>query len=151
MGEATMSRICNGCFAALLGGALLAASAARALDADEAIGFERTPPRLAFVDGEVSFFRPGAGDWAPAQVNTALAAGDELFTGDAANLELQVGPSAFVRAGERTQLSLTSLEPDFLQLRVTEGHLSLDLRSRRASQAIEIDTPNAAFTVEQTG
>lgn len=24
-----------------------------------------TPPRLAFVDGEVSFWRPGAEDWAP--------------------------------------------------------------------------------------
>ena len=35
-----------------------------------------TPPRLAFMNGEVSFWRPGSEDWAPAQVNTALAAGD---------------------------------------------------------------------------
>ena len=27
-----------------------------------------TPPRLSFVDGEVSFWRPGAEDWAPAQI-----------------------------------------------------------------------------------
>ncbi len=131
--------------------ALLTASAAWSLESDEEIGFERTPPRLGFIDGEVSFWRPGAGDWAPAQVNTALAAGDELFTGDAANLELQAGTAAFVRAGENTQFGLTSLEPDFLQLRVTEGYVSLDLRSRKESQTIEIDTPNAAFTVERTG
>jgi len=138
-------------FVGVLCGALLAAPSARSLESDEEVGFERTPPRLGFVDGEVSFWRPGAGDWTPAQVNTALAAGDELYTGGAANLELQVGAAAFVRAGENTQLGLTSLEPDFLQLRVTEGHVSLDLRNRKTSQTIEIDTPNAAFTVEHTG
>jgi hypothetical protein len=150
MGE-TMSKRIPGPVLCALFVALLAAGPARPLDGDEEIGFERTPPRLAFIDGEVSFWRPGAGDWAPAQVNTALAAGDELFTGGAANLELQVDAAAFVRAGENTQLGLTGLEPDFLQLRVTEGHVSLDLRSRSASQTIEIDTPNAAFTIEKTG
>ena len=80
---------------------------------DEALGFERTPPRLSFTDGEVSFLRPGADDWTPARVNTALAAGDELYTAQSANLELQIGARAFVRAGENTQLGLTSLEPDF--------------------------------------
>jgi hypothetical protein len=131
--------------------ALLAARA-EALEAeDEALGFERTPPRLGYLDGDVSFWRPGAGDWSPARVNTALAAGDELYTSGDANLELQVGPSAFVRAGEATQLTLSSLEPDFLQLRLTEGRLSLDLRRLKASQTIEVDTPNAAFTVEHTG
>jgi len=147
----TMSRRNSGWVVGVLCGALLAAPAAWSEESEEEIGFERTPPRLGFVDGEVSFWRPGAGDWTPAQVNTALAAGDALYTGDAANLELQVGAAAFVRTGENTQLGLTSLEPDFLQLRVTEGHVSLDLRSRKTSQTIEIDTPNAAFTVEHTG
>jgi hypothetical protein len=136
--------------AALCAGLLAAPATALALDPD-AIGFERTPPRLSFLDGEVSFFRPGAGDWAPAQVNTPLAAGDQLYAGDDANLELQIGAGAFVRAGDETQLALTTLEPDFLQLRLTGGRLSLDLRSRKASQTLEIDTPNAAFTVEQNG
>jgi len=131
--------------------ALLAAGApARAAD-NEALGFERTPPRLSFVDGEVSFFRPGAQDWAPASVNTALAAGDELYAADGANLELQIGPRAYLRAGEETQLALASVEPDFLQFRVTEGHVSLDLRTVEASQTLELDTPNAAFTIEQSG
>jgi len=130
---------------------LLAARAASPAQSDELVGFERTPPRLSYSDGEASFWRPGAGDWTPARVNTPLAAGDQLYTGDAANLELQIGAGAFVRAGEATQLGLTSLEPDFLQLRVTEGRLSLDLRSRRASQTLEIGTPNAAFTIEHNG
>jgi len=135
----------------LCAGVLAAGAPARAQDDDEAIGFERTPPRLSFTDGEVSFLRSGAEDWTPARVNTALAAGDELYTDARANLELQVGARAFVRAGENTQLGLTSLEPDFLQLRVTMGHVSLDLRSLKTGQSFELDTPNAAFTVERSG
>ena len=129
---------------------LAAARPSRAQD-EAALGFERTPPRLSFTDGEVSFLRPGGEDWSPALVNTALAAGDELYTAQGANLELQIGARAFVRAGENTQLGLTSLEPDFLQLRVTSGHLSLDLRSLKTGQGFEIDTPNAAFTIERSG
>jgi hypothetical protein len=118
---------------------------------DEALGFDRTPSRLSYVDGEVSFLRPGADHWTPARVNTPLAPGDELYASKDANLELQVGARAFVRAGERTQLALTSLEPDLLQLRLTEGQVSLDLRSLKTGQTFEIDTPNAAFVVEHSG
>jgi hypothetical protein len=134
-----------------LAAALVASSApARAQD-DDAIGFERTPPRLSFSDGEVSFWRPGAEEWTQARVNTALAVGDELFTDVNANLELQIGARAFARAGENTQLGLTTLEPDFLQLRITSGHMSLDLRSLKSGQTLELDAPNAAFTVERSG
>jgi len=118
---------------------------------DERIGFERTPPRLSLVDGDVSFFRSGAEEWTPARVNTALAAGDELYSDDRANLELQIGVRAFARAGQRTRLGLTSLEPDFLQLRVTAGDVSLDLRSLSSGQSFELDTPHAAFSVERSG
>jgi hypothetical protein len=133
-----------------LAGLLVAGAPVRAA-VDDALGFERTPPRLSFIDGEVSFFRPGAQDWAPASVNTPLAAGDELYAAEGANLELQIGSRAYVRAGEETQLALTSVEPDFLQFRVTEGHVSLDLRSVEASQTLELVTPNAVFTIERSG
>ncbi|MGH7348196.1 MAG: DUF6600 domain-containing protein, partial [Candidatus Rokuibacteriota bacterium] len=128
----------------------LGIGAARAAESEEdAIG--ATPPRLSFADGEVSFFRPGAQDWAPAQVNTALAPGDELYTGHRGNLELQVGARAFVRAWGDSQLGLVNHEPDFLQIKVTSGHVSLDLRSIDAGRTVEIDTPHAAFTIERAG
>jgi hypothetical protein len=114
-------------------------------------GFDRTPPRLGLVDGPVAFWRNGAADWASAQVNSALAAGDRLATGSGGNLELQIGPRAFVRAGSETQLGLDSLEPEFLQFRVISGTASLDLRSLPPGQTVELDTPNAAFTVEHPG
>ena len=111
----------------------------------------RTPPRLSYADGEVSYFRPGAQDWAPAQVNTALAPGDELYTGNRGNLELQVGARAFVRAWGDSQIGLVNHEPDFLQIKVTSGHVSLDLRSVDPGRTVELDTPHAAFTIERAG
>jgi hypothetical protein len=109
------------------------------------------PPRLRFIDGDVSFWRPGAEDWAPATVNTPLAAGDSLYTGDDGNLELQAGPSAFVRAGAGTDLSLTALETDLQQFKLTTGHVAVDARRLPRGQAIEVDTPNGALTIDHPG
>ena len=110
-----------------------------------------TPPRLSFMNGEVSFWRPGAGDWTPAAVNTALAPGDSLYAGKAANLEVQIGARAYVRAGETTQLALENHEPDFLQFKLGAGHLSLDLRGLPSGHTFELDTPQAAFTIDRLG
>src|SRR5213594_653358 len=111
----------------------------------------RTPPRLSYVDGEASFWRPGASEWAPAQVNTALAPGDETYTGNRGNLELQVGTRAFVRAWGDTQVGLSNQDADFLQFKVTNGHVSIDLRSLDQGQTVELDTPHAAFTIDHPG
>jgi uncharacterized protein DUF6600 len=118
---------------------------------DELATVARTPPRLSFADGQVSFWRPGAQDWTQAQVNTPLAPGDQLYTGSPGNLELQIGGRAFVRGWANTQLGLENQEPDFVQLKVTAGHASFDLRTLEPGRTVEVDTPNAAFTIEHTG
>jgi len=110
-----------------------------------------TPPRLAYAQGPVSFWRPGAADWAPAQVNTPLVPGDELYTGHEGLLELQVGGRAYVRAWGDTQLGLPNQEPDFLQLKITTGHATLDLRTVEPGRSVEIDTPHAAFAIDSPG
>jgi hypothetical protein len=110
-----------------------------------------TPPRLSFVDGQVSFWRPGAQDWTQGQVNTPLAPGDQLYTGSPGNLELQIGARAFVRAGANTQLGFENQEPDFLQFKVTAGYVGFDVRTLEPGRTLEVDTPNAAFLVEHNG
>src|SRR5262249_4268272 len=148
-----MTTIAYRCVALLLGvvllGSPLAASAAtpppQAPSPEAPIG--RMPPRLSYVDGEVSFWRPGATDWAPAQLNTALAPGDETYTGNHGNLELQVGARAFVRSWGDTQLGLVNQEPDFLQLKITAGHLSLDLRTVQPGRTVDVDPPRAPVTL----
>ncbi|MBI3106605.1 MAG: hypothetical protein HYY95_13735, partial [Candidatus Rokubacteria bacterium] len=112
---------------------------------------EATPARISYINGDVSFWRPGASEWTPARVNTPLAPGDSLYTGPTGNVEVQIGARAFVRAAEGTQLGLDNQEPDFVQFSVTAGHAGLDLRELAPGQTIELDTPNAAFTIERTG
>ena len=131
----------------LLTGVAVAADA----PAPEATPSDRTPPRLSFVDGQVSFWRPGAQDWAQAQVNTPLAPGDELATASPGNLEVQIGARAFVRAWANTQVGLANQEPDFLQFKVTTGSASFDLRTIEPGHTVEVDTPHAAFTIERAG
>jgi hypothetical protein len=110
-----------------------------------------TPARISYINGDVSFWRPGAAEWTLARVNTPLAPGDSLYTGPNGNVEVQIGPRAFVRAAEGTQVGLDNQEPGFVQFRVTAGRASLDLRELARSQTVELDTPNAAFTIERTG
>jgi hypothetical protein len=112
---------------------------------------DRTPPRLSYADGQVSFWRPGAQDWAQAQINTPLAPGDELYTGSPGNLELQIGSRAFVRGWANTQIGLANQEPSFLQFKVTTGSASFDLRTLEPGTTVEVATPNAAFTIEHAG
>jgi hypothetical protein len=122
-----------------------------ALAAEAPAPDDRTPPRLSFVDGQVSFWRPGAQDWAQAQVNTPLAPGDELATASPGNLEVQIGARAFVRAWANSQVGLANQEPDFLQFKVTTGTASFDLRTIEPGHTVEVDTPHAAFTIERAG
>jgi hypothetical protein len=110
-----------------------------------------TPPRLATMDGDVSFWRPGADDWAPAQVNTALAAGDRLYTGSGGAVGLELAQRAWVRVDADTEISLASLETGYLQLELTSGRAALDLQRLPAGQRVEVDTPNGAFMIDRAG
>jgi hypothetical protein len=110
-----------------------------------------SPPRLAYIDGEVSYWRPGAEEWARAQPNLALAEGDALYAGERSNLEVQFGPRSFVRADEDTQLSLVAQEARRIQFSVTTGRASFDLRSIEVGDILEVSTPNAVFVIDQAG
>ena len=128
------------------------AAAAEAADTREPqTESDQTPPRLSFADGQVSFWRPGAQDWAAAQVNTPLAPGDELFTGSPGNLEVQIGSRAFVRGWANTQVGLANQEPSFLQFKLTTGSAAFDLRTIEPGTTVEVATPNAALTIEHPG
>ena len=120
-------------------------------EADDSQNPAPTPARLSYTNGEVSFWRPGGDDWAPAQVNTPLAPGDQLYTGNRGNLEVQIDSRSFVRAWGDSQLGIENHEPDFLQIKVAAGHVSLDLRSLDGGRTVELDTPAAAFTIERPG
>jgi hypothetical protein len=121
---------------------------------DAAAERERTPPRLAYTHGQVSFWRPGAEDWGPAQVNTPLAPGDLLYAAPGGTVELQVGARAFARAGggpSGAELGLDRLEPDYLQLRLASGTLSFDVRELPPGDRVDVNTPDGVLTIERAG
>ncbi len=109
------------------------------------------PLRLSYIEGDVSFWRQGAEDWVEARLNTPLAAGDELFIERDSDLELQMGSSAFVRADDDTHLTLVNQASDFIQFKITSGSVSFDLRSLPSGYTVEVDTPNAVFTIDSVG
>jgi hypothetical protein len=129
--------------------ALEAQDSGQLLSPEDAIG--RTPARLSFVDGQVSFFRPASQDWVQAQVNMPLSPGDQLYTGSPGNLEIQTGARAFVRGWANTQIGLENHEPGYIQFKVTAGHAAFDLRTLESGQTLEVATPNAAFTIDRAG
>jgi hypothetical protein len=142
-----------GRFTTLLLGLVLVLGIAPGVLADEpdAEPTGLTPPRLSYVEGEASFWRPGDEQWAAAQLNTPLAPGDELSTGHRGNLEVQVGGRAFVRAWGNTRLGLAEQGPDFLRLTVTAGYVAVDARGLAPGQSLEIGSPHAALTIDTPG
>ena len=109
------------------------------------------PLRLSYLEGDVGFWRNGAEDWTDARINTPLAAGDALYVDGDGTLELQLGSRAFIRASDDTELSVVNQTMDFLQVKVTSGRVSFDLRSLPTGYSIELNTPNAVFTIERAG
>jgi len=110
-----------------------------------------SPLRLSYAEGDVSFWRAGTPDWVAAQLNTPLTVGDALYVGSDGDLELQVGNRAFVRADDETQFSLINQTQDFIQVKVTSGRVSFDLRMLPTGFTVEADTPNAVFTIDHVG
>ncbi|MDD5366072.1 MAG: hypothetical protein PHR30_12085 [Gallionellaceae bacterium] len=110
-----------------------------------------TPPRLSYLDGDVSFLRSGGEDWLAARPNIPLAIGDEIYAGEGANFELQIDARAFVRGDELTQIALVNQEHNYLQFRVTTGRVSLDLNRIDPGMIVEVATPDAVFTIAHEG
>lgn len=110
-----------------------------------------TPPRLSYIDGQVSYWRQGTEEWAGTRVNLALAEGDALYAAKRSNFEVQFGSRNFVRADEDSQLTLVNQEADFIQFKVTSGLVSFDIRDMKVGDRVELDTPNAVFVIEQPG
>jgi hypothetical protein len=136
--------------AGLLAGALLLAGGAQARAQDTEAGGV-TPPRLSYLAGPVSFWRPGAEEWTAAEANVAVAPGDELHTGRHGNVELQIGPRAFVRAWGDTQLGVVDHGPELLRLRVTDGHVAVDARALDPGLVIQVQAPAATFAIDRSG
>lgn len=124
------------------------------LGTNRAVADDDDPPgrvaRLSYVNGQVSFSPSGTDDWVGAELNRPVTTGDKLWSDQNSRAELHIG-SASIRLGEQTGFSFLNLDDRMMQVRLTEGTISLRVRRLDQEQSIEIDTPNLAFTVLRPG
>lgn len=106
--------------------------------------------RLSVTNGQVSFSPAGTDDWVSAVANRPITTGDKLWTDRDSRAELHVDSAAFRLAGE-TGFSFLNLNDQTIQVRVTEGTISIRVRRLGDGESLEVDTPNLAFSILRPG
>jgi hypothetical protein len=106
--------------------------------------------RLSYMVGTVSFQPGGVDDWVPAEANRPMTTGDRLWTEEGARAEMNVGSVAF-RLNGRTNFTFLNLDDKTAQVQLSVGSLNVRLRRLADDEAVEIDTPQIAFTLLRPG
>ncbi len=114
-------------------------------------GFQQTVARVSSVMGDATFQRGDDPDhWQALAANIPLTIGDRLYSSEAGRVELEApGLHAFVAPG--TELSVLNLTEDVQQYSIAEGTATFRVSHMDDEDVFEIDTPNAAVTLEATG
>ncbi len=106
--------------------------------------------RLSYLSGTVSFRAASVDEWTAATLNYPLTIGDHMWTDRGARSELELG-AAFVRLAPETEFSLINLDDHVAQLRITQGTMTVRVRSLDADDIVEIDTPSGAVSLLRPG
>src|SRR5215831_9092272 len=117
-------------------------------------GAQSDPPgrvgRLNYLAGPVSMQPAGVDDWVDANPNRPLTTGDRVWVDDRARAEIHIG-SAALRMYSRTAFEFLNVDDSNVQIRLTEGTLSVHLRRFDENETFEIDTPTLAFSLLRPG
>src|SRR6185369_5594330 len=106
--------------------------------------------RLNHAEGTTVFSPAGDNEWTDAELNRPLTRGDRLWTDRGSRAEIQIGSSA-VRMDGRTHLEILALDDQTAQLSVTQGAVSVRMRSLPEGENFEIATPNLAYRAAYPG
>jgi len=106
--------------------------------------------QLNYTSGSVSFQPGGEGDWVDAVLNRPLTTGDNLWADKNSRAELHIGSTA-LRIDSETSLTFLTLNDQTTQLRLSAGALILRVRHLDDGDTFEVDTPNLAFDIQNTG
>lgn len=106
--------------------------------------------RVSYLKGQVYTQTIDDDRWSNAAINQPLTTGDQLWTDNRARAELQMG-STTLQIDADTQLELLELSDDVLQLQVTQGVVNVRVRNLSRRDTVEIDTPDAAISVMESG
>ena len=106
--------------------------------------------RLSVVDGTVSFQPGSVDDWVAATPNRPLTTGDRLWTDADGRAEIDLG-SAAMRLSSKTNFSFINLDDSNIQMQLSLGTMSVHVRRLAENEAIEVDTPQVALTLQRPG
>jgi Family of unknown function (DUF6600) len=106
--------------------------------------------RVSYLRGEVYTQTVDDDEWANATINQPLTSGDQLWTSRRGRAELQLG-STTLQIDADTQLKLLELSDDVVQIQVTQGVVNASVRNLSKRDTVEVDTPNAAVSVMESG
>lgn len=106
--------------------------------------------RISYLKGRVSFQPAGQDQWSEATLNFTVTTGDRLYTDKGGRAELEVGPYT-VRLAEQTDLIVTNLNDQIMQLGLEQGTLRLSVYELSSENTVEVDTPHAALSVLAPG
>jgi hypothetical protein len=119
-----------------------------------AVAEDSDPPaqaaRLSYAQGQVAMQPAGAEAWGAATLNQPLTTGDKLWSDQNSRAEIQLG-SAAVRLADATGFSLLNADDGILQMQVSAGTIEVYLPQLEDGQNVEIDTPNLALSLLQSG
>jgi hypothetical protein len=133
----------------VLAAGVLAAATPQSAAAQE----DRAPgrvARLSFVQNAVSLQPGGETEWVEAAVNRPLTTGDRLWSDTGSRAELRLD-GATLRLDGGTGLSFLDLDERAIQLQLSEGTLAVRVKRLAVGEALEIDTPNLAFSILAPG
>jgi len=106
--------------------------------------------RISYLKGKVSFQPAGQDQWSEATLNFTVTTGDRLYTDKGARAEFEVGPYT-VRLAEQTDLIVTNLNDQIMQLGLEQGTLRLSVYELSSDNTVEVDTPHAALSILAPG
>ena len=106
--------------------------------------------RLNYVTGAVSLQPAGVDDWVEANPNRPLTTGDRVWVDDRARAEMHIGSTA-LRMYSQTEFEFLNLDDSNVQIRLTQGTLSIHLKRLDDRETFEIDTPTVAFSLLRPG
>jgi hypothetical protein len=115
---------------------------------------QENPParvaRISYLKGDVSFQPAGQAQWSQATLNFTVTTGDRLYTNRGARAELEAG-SYTVRLSDATDLTVTNLNDQIMQLGLGQGALRVSIYELPSASTVEVDTPNGALTLLEQG
>jgi hypothetical protein len=106
--------------------------------------------RLGYLRGNVSFLRAGSDQWSQGALNFPVTTGDRIYSDRDSKAELEAGPYT-VRMSNGTDLTVTNLNDQTTQLGLEQGALRISVYQLPTDNTLEIDTANAALTVQRPG